>query len=469
MEVQLYIENAYYFAVEGSNSSGAQASTFMGTTTAVAAHFNVTTLNGTSGSSTEGAGFSVDGSGDVNGDGKSDVVMGSFNGMMAYLFLGATDFLPTAPSVVFSSTSAGFGRGVAFIGDIDHDGREDLAITNRTTNVVYIYKGRATWPLTLTDLQADYTITADSTYASSLFGSAMARLGDFNGDGIDDFAIGSPNFNSANLIGRVTIVLGSSSFSSLTLPSATRAITIDGDATLINGGFGTKVQGILPFYSTASTLIASAPGFVGAPSGTAGAIYAFRGQTGTSGAIAIASADAVTVGAASGMRVGTVLADLGPLGGSLALVGAGNPNDATAPTGGGSAFLYSGTTAAGPFQSSKVVYFTGATLTGAQLIGGGIGGTDTAASFIGNASPDVVVVSRNGGKFGILDGSKIAGLSSPIDVAASADVIVSFPSTWGPPAIGTQSIVPDVDGDGYADFAVSDGASSLAGQVLVYW
>src|SRR5450631_213346 len=48
MDVKLYIENAYYFAVEGANSAGTR-SAIDATTTAVAAHFEVTALKGTSG------------------------------------------------------------------------------------------------------------------------------------------------------------------------------------------------------------------------------------------------------------------------------------------------------------------------------------------------------------------------------------------------------------------------------------
>ena len=467
MEVQLYIENAYYFAVEGAIAGGTR-SAIDATTTAVAAHFEVATLSGTSGSATEGAGFALDGSGDANGDGKSDILMGSYNGLAAYLFLGGTNFMPSAPSVVFTSATTGFGRGVAFIGDIDHDGREDLAIANRSTEVIYIYRGRATWPMTLTDAQADFTITADASYAGSLFGATMTRLGDFDGDGVDDFAVGSPNFNSTNLIGRVTIIRGATGFTSLTLPSTTGAIIIDGDATLVDGGFGGSLAAINPFYSNASTLVVSAPGFVGAPSGTAGRIYAFRGQTGTAGAIPVGSADAVVTGATAGMRIGTVLADLGVLSGGIASVGSGNPNDTTAPVAAGSVFAYSGNTTTGPFMSEKTLYFTGASLVGAQLVGGGASGRNVSYSLIGDATPDVVVVPRNGAVLAILDGAKLSGLTSPIDVAAKADVVTALPSTWGPPAFGVQSIVPDVDGDGYPDFAISDGASTLAGQALIY-
>ena len=172
----LYPENGYYFAVAATDSGGAQV-WMQATSTAVIAHFETTAFTGTSGLTNEGAGISLDGSGDANGDGKSDLLIGSANGAHAYLFFGAAGTLPTTPSVVFSGAAASFGDGVAYIGDIDHDGREDLAIAAPAANEIFIFKGRATWPVTLADTNADYTITADSTYASSSFGTVMSASG----------------------------------------------------------------------------------------------------------------------------------------------------------------------------------------------------------------------------------------------------------------------------------------------------
>src|SRR5450432_1251004 len=167
MEVQLYIENSYYFAVEGANPAGTR-SAVDATTTPVAAHFNVTTLPSTSGTNEE-FGFSVSGDGDLNGDGLSDILVGTSQGGKAYLFLGSANFSAGAPAVVFSGASAGFGFAVAQIGDIDNDGLPDLAISDATSaERVYIYKGRQAWPMTLTDAQADYVISTDATYAGTV-------------------------------------------------------------------------------------------------------------------------------------------------------------------------------------------------------------------------------------------------------------------------------------------------------------
>ena len=54
----------------------------------------------------------------------------------------------------------------------------------------------------------------------------LARLGNFDGTGSDDLAIGLDGVNS--IAGAVFIVKGGSSFASITIPDATNAIEIDG-------------------------------------------------------------------------------------------------------------------------------------------------------------------------------------------------------------------------------------------------
>ena len=486
----LYIENGYYFAVEATDIAGTpspmltSASPGTGQTCdctsgrCCAAHFNTNiTYTGTSGLSNEGAGIALDGSGDANGDGLSDLFVGSSNGGRAYLFFGVGGTPSTTASVTFTGPEAGFGRGVAYIGNVDNDssGREDLAIAATTANQIFIYKGRASWPLTLADTDADYVISADTSYASSSFGTVMSRLGDFNGDGIDDFAVGAPNFGgSPTFKGRVTIILGASAgFTSLALPSPTRAITIDADPALATPFFGTRVLGVGHFYpGSASTLIVSAPGVTSAtiPSNNEGHIYAFRGQTGTAGVIDPTTADAVVAGSTKGQRLGAVLANLGAIGGSTTpSVGAGNPNDPNTPGGIGSLIQFSGTTTTGPFASSTAFYMSADSLIGAEVLGGGIPGRDVQFSLVGGPGPDVVVIARNGSDFGIVDGSKIAGLTSPVDARTVSDVIVPYPPGFSALLIGGGTLLPDINGDGFPDIALTNAASNNAGLVQLFW
>src|SRR5262249_1341856 len=73
----LYIENGYYFAVKAVDVAG-NVGALAATTTPVIAHFNTTTLTGSTGSTSEGAGYAFDGAGDADGDGLSDVLVGSY-------------------------------------------------------------------------------------------------------------------------------------------------------------------------------------------------------------------------------------------------------------------------------------------------------------------------------------------------------------------------------------------------------
>ena len=469
MIVKAYIENGYYFAVIGTDSGGTNVGTLMATTAAVAAHFNVTLVSSPSGTN-QSFGASLDGSGDVNGDGISDLLVGTFSDNHAYLFFGGSTFAPTAPAVTFTGTNVGFGSTVRQIGDIDGDGMPDIAIADRPTGLqVFIYKGRVTWPMTLTDAQADYVITTDATYAASQFGSAIEGLGDFNGDGVADFAISAPLYNSR--VGRVLVVDGRTGFTSFTAPSTTRALEIGADPVLARTQLGVGLAGLGHFYSvtTGTTLAVSAPGLPVQPSDNAGRIYAFHGRA-PGAAIAVTSADNTVVGSAAGALIGNQLANLGHLTSAVSSLGSSNLSDAVSVAGTtGTAFILSGTATTGPVASSVVVYETGTTLPGQTLFGGGFSGTDSVVSLIGNATADFAISGQVGGTLDIVDGSKLSSLTSPINTTTAADVHVPMPSGWGGTIGGARNLIKDINGDGYPDFALGDVFGTVPGRVAVFW
>jgi hypothetical protein len=479
----LYIENGYYFGViatdKAGNRSPLAATPALGSGQTCdclsgrccAAHFNRSTL--TSGLTTsESFAFSVDADGDLNGDNLTDVLVGTVNAGRAYLFLGTSAVASTAPSVTFTGTAVGYGAGVAQIGDVDGDNLPDVAISDPFTNRrIYIYKGRSVWPATLTDAQADYVITTDTTYNASQFGLSMARLGDFNGDGLNDFAVGARAF--ATSVGRVVIVLGKAGgwTSPMALPDPANTIVIDGDASLGRSQFGYRVLGLGHFYSTTggTTLIVSAPATATNPDNR-GRIYAFHGQTGTGGTIALSSADAVYVGSAAGTRVGLVLSNLGPiLGGSNAL-GVGNSlNAVDSPGSAGATFVMSGTSAStlGPLTDRKVFGLTPGNSVGVITVGGGFSGRDGSVSLLGDSSPDLVVGAATSSSFlAIADGAKLAAKASPSDLGSVAEVKVPLPA-GATLSENTGRIATDINGDGIPDLCVGNTASP--GSVVVYW
>jgi hypothetical protein len=474
----LYIENGYYFAVKAVDVAGSLSSilaTSSGGTcdctasNCCAAHFTETVIDSPAGGA-EVFGASSDGSGDVNGDVYADILVGTSNHFRAYLFLGAQNFSSSTPSVTFSSaTDALFGTGVAQIGDIDGDGLGDIAIADLTVGSIYIYKGRQTWPLSLTDTQADYVVSSTGMWTAGSPGTSIARLGDFDGDGVDDFAVGAPVYNGRT--GRIAVIYGSKTFTSFQLPDTTRALEIGGDPALNRTQFGLRVLGLGHFYSvtTGTTLVVSAPG-LGAASSTSsneGRLYAFHGRP-VGAPIDATSADNVLVGPGKGAEIGQVIMNLGPLSGGNTL-GSGNALDTlTVPGANGTAFVLSGTSATGVFASNTVMYVPSATHAGQMLFGGGISGRDAAFSLIGSSAVDVAMVGV-GGTVDIIDGAALTNVTSPLNADQVAAVRLPLPSGWTSTTAAGGGLIPDINHDGYPDFVLGDTTGLTQGRIVVFW
>lgn len=154
-------------------------------------------------------GFSLDGVGDLNGDGLDELLVGApkfstdslFIGK-AYLFLGRSagwvqnDTLSHADKSFLGSLSGDeMGTCVAGAGDVDHDGKGDFLVSTPTgTGTVTLWRGSqyATWGQNTPPESASTRILG--SYAST--GAAMGALGDVNGDLFDDFAVGSPDWGA---------------------------------------------------------------------------------------------------------------------------------------------------------------------------------------------------------------------------------------------------------------------------------
>jgi len=150
-------------------------------------------------------GNAVSGGSDTNGDGFADMVLGT--GLVsgapagrARVQLGsATGFSPTNFVEFRGSSTDRFGISAASVGDINGDGLGDVvvgesgpipAVSNR--GAVYIFFGRRNWrvsPMFYSTTDADVVIGGGTgEFLAGRFGSLVTRLGDFDGDGINDFA-----------------------------------------------------------------------------------------------------------------------------------------------------------------------------------------------------------------------------------------------------------------------------------------
>jgi len=203
------------------------------------------------------SGGSVAGAGDVNGDGKDDVIIGApyadnnsrTDSGSSYVVYGSA----TPTNVDLSALgAAGFridgaaaydrsGRSVAGAGDVNGDGGDDVIIgapgadnNSRTdSGSSYVVYGSAT--PTNVDLNtlgaAGFRIDGAAAYDYS--GRSVAGAGDVNGDGGDDVIIGAPDAdnNSRSNSGSSYVVYGS-------------ATTTPGPLTFTSGDFGSTPVGV---------------------------------------------------------------------------------------------------------------------------------------------------------------------------------------------------------------------------------
>lgn len=174
--------------------------------------------------------------GDFNGDGRDDLAISAYQedvgdivdaGSVTVL-RGSSTGLTATGSKAFSQSTSGvagtnetadlFGYSLA-AGDITRDGRDDLVVGSResvgsitSAGTVTTLLGSASG-LTGTGSQAFTQNTSgipDSAEASDDFGDAVA-LGDFNGDGYADLAVGNPgeSLSAGPAAGAVTVIRGS--------------------------------------------------------------------------------------------------------------------------------------------------------------------------------------------------------------------------------------------------------------------
>jgi hypothetical protein len=468
------IENDYYFAVVATDAVG-NPSPMAYTTSAARATFNTVQL--VSSVANEQMGWRVDGSTDLTGDGRSDLIVGAYAGLNAYVYFGSPTGYPTTPSLTIMGSAVGFGGAVSAVGDINGDGLPDIAVSSPHDGdgKVFVFYGRSSWPATLGENQADVVIDVDSTadpgFASRAFGSTLAALGDFDGDDIDDFAIGTPYYDNNH--GHLAVVFGAAGGlpPQVVLPAAygTRALAFLG-STSLEGYFGYAVLGLPGFYAGGSTLIVGT-----SPSNSGGLVYAWRGRGAQAAPLSFSSADSSLTGSGAGTVGSWAVVPLRNLTGlSLPAVAFGVPDAAS-----GAVRAWSGTATSGPFaQQIMNLDDAGATAGlsfGAFLATGAFSGQTATVSYLGDSTPDLATgsIARSGlpARLFIVNGTRLAALGSAgTDIATVADVVYPLPSGWTNFTYFDVAL-RDLDGDGYGDLAIPefDYSNPFNGRILVLW
>ena len=262
------------FADVGANTNAGETYVVFGGQT-FGASFDLATLNGSNGFRLDGAalgdtsGLSVAGTGDVNGDGISDLIIGARNADVdgkqnagaTYVVFGDQSF-GASLNLGTLNGSNGFrldgvdssdhsGSRVSGAGDVNGDGIDDLVIGARSASpggdsrageTYVVFGGQAFGAsLDLSSLNGSNGFRLDGIDANDFSGRSVSGAGDINGDGIDDLIIGADSADPSGKAdaGESYVVFGGQAFGasfSLASLNGTNGFRLDGiDAIDLSG------------------------------------------------------------------------------------------------------------------------------------------------------------------------------------------------------------------------------------------
>jgi hypothetical protein len=134
------------------------------------------------------------GAGDVDGDGTTDVIVGGpgyFPEEIARVFSGRTGAVLHA---LTGQPTTSFGRSVAGLGDLDGDGLGEFAVGAPDDSATMIAQGLVR---VYRGADASVLYTLSGSAQADRLGSSMAEVGDLNGDGHADLLVGIPESDLA--------------------------------------------------------------------------------------------------------------------------------------------------------------------------------------------------------------------------------------------------------------------------------
>lgn len=165
------------------------------------------------------SGFRAEAAGDINNDGIDDMLIRRSRSMRIVYGSNAELSHPfdiNSTDATITSTNNRYIYEVSSLGDVNNDGIDDFALASYDDNSdsnfageVYVFFGSTTpYSGELTTDDADAIILGEN--AGDYFGYSVKGIGDIDGDGIDDMAIGAQRYDVIEREGAVYVLYGGS-------------------------------------------------------------------------------------------------------------------------------------------------------------------------------------------------------------------------------------------------------------------
>ena len=165
-------------------------------------------------------GVSVGNAGDVNGDGFTDVIVGSYlydNGQndegRAFVYYGSASGVATSPAWTAEGNqdNAWFGYSVGTAGDVNGDGFSDVIVGAWHASNGHSDEGRAfVYYGSAGGLSTSPNWSGEANQVGAHFGISVSTAGDVNDDGFSDVIVGAWHYsNNENHEGRAFVYHGS--------------------------------------------------------------------------------------------------------------------------------------------------------------------------------------------------------------------------------------------------------------------
>jgi Divergent InlB B-repeat domain/FG-GAP repeat/FG-GAP-like repeat len=443
------------------------------------------------GQSNEGIGGSVASAGDVNGDGYDDVIVGdpynsqgglTYNGA-AFAYYGSATGLSTTSdwSAYGSQNYEFFGSSVSSAGDVNGDGASDVIVGTAYYNfdvadnlnnggAVFAYYGNLGSGL---DSSPDWSEVYNQPGADD---AIVASIGNANGDSYDDVIVGLPDYlNDDSFIGSAFIYYGSANGLSNGVSGAAPDLIMEDNIEFPDYGVSVASAGDVNGDGYGDVIIGSdifdnytcSQGTCG--NGSMGAAFVFYG----SAAGLSTTPDWVAYGPENADSFGNAVASAGDVNGdgySDVIVGAPYYTNSDGIFSGG-AFVYYGS-AHGLSASPDVV------LAGTKSdVPGGVFGSSWFGSAVGTAGDvngdgysDVIVGAPTYPVSPVIDHSGEVllyyGSASGISPTPSFVIYGKNRGDWTGSTVGTAG---DVNGDGYSDIIFHGSQDYHQDTIYVYY